>query len=529
LAIDQGSQSLEAQAETLANLGAIYSRAIEHEKIQAPQTDSRSRSGALQRLRTRIASPISGGLASISDQIKAQKEEIEDMEHNIRELEVELDKWSFLHEVSSEAVEYLSAIKAKETKSLERAKSNNVTRIRPYLPRTSTLPPISKVCLGIWSKLFKFTAEEEYWQYIGDCSHNGLRPLVYILSHVCRSWRSAVYDYPALWEVVYVPPAELSLMVERILVISLQKVSKPITLLTNLSHRARNPLHRYIATENSRLFGKRGYTLHLFASSDNDYPLWELPFRIPSNVIITYSGCLGDNFFTSLGIAMGSGMQSLSIIDLNSTHEPLNLYSDKPGSLADQILKEKFPVLRGLKLYHREDSSNAMRQGFGLLRKLLKSRPGLLNSPPGLHTFGVIDWAMPFNPGSAVRNLTSLILYQSRYGWKGIRYFWAPDFNSLIHLEFQGEKCIERDGCEAILESLRDMIRPAPALRSIKFKNCYVEGQSLISILTEAIDPFSCVGWRFLEELTLSDTGGITKIQCDELKTLIDTLHIYVN
>jgi hypothetical protein len=183
-----------------------------------------------------------------------------------------------------------------------------------------------------------------------------------------------------------------------------------------------------------------------------------------------------------------------------------------------------FPVLTSLKLHHEESRSYAALQGW----------ESLLESQPRLRTLGIFESAISFGRAETVKSLTSLTLYESRYGWQTIwpalQFSRIRLFINLSHLEFQGEKEIEQGRRGTVTQLLRSMMPATPALRSIKFKNGPVDGQQLISIVNDATTSwFFGSQWPRLEELTFSDTSGITRIQCDKLRTLVKTLHVYVN
>jgi hypothetical protein len=66
-----------------------------------------------------------------------------------------------------------------------------------------------------------------------------------------------------------------------------------------------------------------------------------------------------------------------------------------------------------------------------------------------------------------------------------------------------------------------EIVLNTPNLQSVKFTRCYVDGKEL----TKAMGGVSL---GKLEEMTLSQPVGITREQCDQLKTMVPRLNIYV-
>ena len=534
LAIDEGKRTLKAQVETLTNLMAIQSRAIDHEQTKIPQRDRGTRSGALERLRTRIAGPISGGFTTLDDQISAQKKEVADMEHNIRELEVELDRWSYLHELSSRAVAYLNDLRLKEEESLEQGKSDSVPRrilaLPPEKRSTHALSAINKVSPNVWLKIFKLTAEEEYRAYIGNAENTAmpdypsLRPLAYVLSHVCQSWRNVVHSSPLLWDLVYIPPSPYWRKADsELLNASLQKSQEPLSLITNLFHTPSNH-HLVIKPEEVTIFDGRSYTLHIHMRDDNPEDVQKLssiPLHNAKAVIISSSGPLAHKLLWYKVHEQGSKMAT-----------SLTLINDYPTFLESANMLVIFPALTSLRFCFKEFPQAFPISGYLApnleelyIHAALKPRVRPLSnvSLTKLHTLKICSNDLSFLYGTSIISLKRLILYGSQDA-EEINNSMSSGIAKQIYERLE---CVEFEdwGVGAVSFIARIASSWKLTLRSITFSRSYVDGDELVKIIEDATRRYQL---PLLEVLKLNETSGITRIHCERIRPLLKKMEIYV-
>jgi hypothetical protein len=98
-----------------------------------------------------------------------------------------------------------------------------------------------------------------------------------------------------------------------------------------------------------------------------------------------------------------------------------------------------------------------------------------------------------------------------------------PDsiFRRLSHLRFEDWSGSMEDSRAGSAAAFGEIVLKTPNLQSVKFTRCYTDGK----VLTKTME---VVSLGKLEEMTLSQPVGITREQCDQLKTMVPRLNIYV-
>ena len=114
------------------------------------------------------------------------------------------------------------------------------------------------------------------------------------------------------------------------------------------------------------------------------------------------------------------------------------------------------------------------------------------------------------------------------YGPANSRHRMAPSghisdsiFRRLSHLRFEDWSGSMEDSRAGSAAVFGEIILNTPNLQSVKFTRCCVDAEEL----TKAMGGVSL---GKLEEMTLSQPVGITREQCDQLKTMVPRLNIYV-
>jgi hypothetical protein len=94
-------------------------------------------------------------------------------------------------------------------------------------------------------------------------------------------------------------------------------------------------------------------------------------------------------------------------------------------------------------------------------------------------------------------------------------------FRRLSHLRFEDWSGGMEDSRAGSAAVFGEIVLKTPNLQSVKFTRCYVDGEELTNTMGGVL-------LRKLEQMTLSQSVGITREQCDQLKTMVPQLNIYV-
>lgn len=540
-AIPEGKETLKMREENLANLLAIQTRVKERVVLSNSSSLSRgSRSEALQRLRSQITGPASIISGSLDDQLKEVRREVEQIGGSIAELEQELDKWWYLRSLSTATTEYLTMMKAKEEESLKKAQFDDIPKREKEeeslkkaqsdkIPKRSS-DSESQVPDSIWAKIFKLVLDTEYHDYIKSTSTTPLRPLVYVISHVCRSWRSIVRDTAELWTMAYTSP--LSSWKEHentLLTLAIQKSRSPITVISNLSQATCKHSQPASILNGDNLFSGKLYTLHIAMMDDHEAyikNLTNLQFHQANSLILSASEPLKYGYFFYTVCAHGfKSVTSLTIIN------------EFPTNLQRVYMSGIFPSLTALTFQFKQfPTSSFLLAGYlpSTLQALYihsdcKSRMPTLEgiSLPALHTLGICSNGLEFLRQVSMPAITRLILYGPIDPKERVETVYigqiSTTFTQITHLGLEGWGAVTQEDDMAGAVSLVRCIPRRTALKCVRFTDCFVDGACLVGMGTVySLDD------KWTKTLILDHTTGTTREQCEEVRQFVGRLEIYV-
>jgi F-box-like len=411
--------------------------------------------------------------------------------------------------------------------------SNNIPRrmltIPPEKCSTPAVSAINRVPPNAWSKIFKVTAEEEYWEYIGNPENASmpdyprLRPLAYVLSHVCRSWRNVVHNSPLLWDLVYIPPSSSWRNADSdLLNASLQKSPASISLTTNLFHTPSDH-HSAIHPNEAAIFDGQPYTLHIHMRDDNPkdtQKLLSIPLYNANALIISSSTPLKHHHFFLEVLEHGfHGVTSLTFIN------------DYPASLQAVHMPGIFPKLTSLRFRFKEFPQNFPMSGYlgPNLEELhihaefsgrVQALTGI--SLSNIHTLGIHLKDLSSFGSLMLKSLKHLVLYGPQDDDKATNTI----SNNVLGQIWKQLECIEFEewnaGAVPLIRKMASLSKHT--IRCVKFSRSYVAGKGLVNLIenTWGLNPLP------LEEVTLNQTWGITRSQCERIQPLLNKMDIYV-
>jgi hypothetical protein len=418
-------------------------------------------------------------------------------------------------------------------------------RIPPGKCSTPAMSAINRVPPNVWSKIFKLTAEEEYWEYIENAENTAmpnyprLRPLAYVLSQLCRSWRNVVHNSPLLWNLVYIPPSSSWRKADfELLNASLQKSRRSISLTTNLFHTPSD--HHSVFTPNEAtildrrrftyarpdeaiLFDGRPYTLHIHMRDNNPNDtrkLLTIPLYNAKALVISSSTPLKyGQFFDEVFKCRFGGLTTLTFIN------------DYPVSLQPVYMDRIFPNLTSLRFRFKQFPPHFLMSGYLAsdlkelyihaefkapvrpLRKMLLSR---------LHTLGIHLKDLSLFSTIPCKSLKRLILYGPQDTEEATN---AISNNITRHICEQLEWIEFEEWDAGAVSLIRKMaLLLELTIRRVTFCRSYVDGKELVNLIENATGQSPL----YLEKVTLNQTWGITRSQCERIQPLLNKLDIYV-
>jgi len=224
------------------------------------------------------------------------------------------------------------------------------------------------------------------------------------------------------------------------------------------------------------------------------------------------------------------------------TAKSLQIINDFPGTIPAVAIGGSLPLLSNLSFRVKAFPATFQLTNFlvtTLEELYIRHDTGLLTSGlaseitlPKLRILGITS------PGSSLFHWTKMPSIETIifYGPQDLSHAQVlsgsvadSSYGRCLHLEFESWRRPEDEEVSlGVVAFFRDLFIKAQQLQTVKFAQCWVDGEALVTIMdttSQAVDEDTLIK---LEKVTLSHTTGITRNECDLLKTLIKKLTIYM-
>lgn len=529
-AIPEGKKVLKAHTENLGLLTKVLENLFGLPSLVSLQMEPETTSKTLyNELRACAALPASKNGEIIGEQVEQLGKEVRVLWEKIHEMEMELHGWKFSQKLARTTIDHLKEMRAPVESDIEMAKE--------------AFRAVWRIPADVWAQVFRLVQHMEFSCYIEQTHPKSLRPVVHVFSHVCLYWRWIVFNEPSLWSLVYIPPVQSLRQDEYdLLATSIEKSTQPLTLLVNTEQGFKYGYHqnqRYepnrslaqpLFTDGHTLFKGGLYTLHINMSYDYSAYLSRLSyitFREPSSVIVSVTQHLNQ----------GSLFSYLSFRNLRS----LTIIANSivlPGS----NLSSLYSSLRSLTLHFKQFMAGSNISGYliSTLEELhIRHESGAFPtfiagvSLPKLQILGISPPGHILLQSITIPTLRRLILYGPGNPEENVQVAVGDNVSRIYRriesIEFRHWGVISTGITQAgAVSTFEQLIPNVPALRSLKFIDCFLDGEALVVALynTEQGTSIGCL--KYLEAVTLGYTSGVTRVQCDLIKTLIYRVDIYI-
>ncbi|KAG8820591.1 hypothetical protein FRC17_010105 [Serendipita sp. 399] len=131
-----------------------------------------------------------------------------------------------------------------------------------------------------------------------------------------------------------------------------------------------------------------------------------------------------------------------------------------------------------------------------------------------------------------MKALKCLILYP--YNFPGATPATGPQalatylqLSAIRFEEWSKPNNIEGDPYYGAVGTLSRLVQYTPALHSLAFYRCYVDGGAFIELIKSSKEKDASKSLPMLEQIVLSHTEGITRDHCDELKQMVTKIKVF--
>jgi hypothetical protein len=526
-ALDAHQQSLISLKEILKNLSLPELR----RDLSAGGEPETSR--MYEDLATDVKSNLTRATTIVEAQILAFEQESQKLLYHQNRLEDELIGWDFTRDLAQRAISHLTETQTKFRSDLSAAKA--------------TISPIRRIPKEVWIKVFRYCIDGEYNAYVTNSTTNPYRSVPLSLSGVCRSWRNVISGEAKLWNFITAhPSAHISSNKYNMLCDHIQRVKSSFTIVSNLSQNLSwtcnyNYYHNYYPNPNNDLIqnnvsAPRGYAyaVHLVMNDDSHNTIQKaasLPYL--------------DTKILKVNIQSNQSSGSLSnIFSHFSTVEQLDLSCF--NSHIAQLQAPRFPFQSLLRLnLDVQDASNlnlAPLLGTNLAELRVHHNGGANNvqlsstiQMAQLKILGIPYLSLAILDKLQTPAINTLELYRSSQGSADIEYR-SGTMNNIRHIRQismldwkMPPSNIDNPGTRTNQDAVSVFVSLAthiPALRSALFSNCSLDGQQLTDFFKIRLGGDDLI--PHFESITFSGCDGITLAQCEELRSNVPRLHIYI-
>jgi hypothetical protein len=531
--IPEGKEILKASEDSLTSLTKIKSYVQTVDIIQEKSLKEESGTMTLySELRSYSKKPFSRLSKHVEEQVVALKSDVRVLWDKVRELEMELGSWKASKRLLQNTINRLT--KTQSAINADIKAGNDAFR------------PIWKVSSDVWTRIFRHTIQEEFAGYLKENPTNrGMRPPIFNLSQICRTWRYIVHNAPELWTLAYIAPNNVWRQDEHDLVTTcLEKGNESLTILTYLNqsflsgyqnNRRYNRLGAvvpYVSPNENTLFSGKDYTLLVDMYDDHNNSMQRLssfPLRQPTSLIFSSRSSLRNNTISSY-ISNFSMTRSFSIIN------------DYPSSLPSVSFASSLPQLQKCTIHVKAFPNNPQLAGFltGTLQELYLRNDAGGSVPnlgyielPRLRILGITFPGTYLLDKLTARGLKSLTLYGPQDGGKPqipLTPQASAIYGQLQSLKFEDWKTPNTlNGSLGAVATLHLLVTRTSLLRVVGFVGSYVDGNALkVSIASMLRGIGLTPQHKNLEEIILCYTNGVTNDHCESLKKLVKKVKVYL-
>jgi hypothetical protein len=488
-------------------------------------------------LATDVKSNLTRATTIVEAQISEFEQESQKLLYHQNRLEDELIGWNFTRDLAQRAISHLTEIRTKFGSDLSAAKA--------------TISPIRRIPKEVWIKLFRYCINGEYNAYITNSTISPYRSVPLSLSGVCRSWRNVIFSESKLWNLVTVhPSAHISLNKHNMLHDHFQRIKSSFVIVSNLSqtlswtwsyhhrgHYYSNPNNNLTANNVSIPTGYT-YAVHV-VMNDDSYNTIQKAVNLP------YS----DTKNLRMNIRSNQSSGSLSnIFSHFSNIEQLDLRCFNSHIAQPQAPSFPFQSLLRLNLDVQDASNLDLAPLLGVEFAELRVRHNgganavQLSSTvqlPHLKVLGIPYSSLVVLEKLQTPAINTLELYRSSQGSADIEYqseYRSDTMNNIRHIRQVSmldwkirPSNIDNPGTRTNQDAASVFVSLAthiPALRSALFSNCSLDGQQLTDFFKMRLGGHDVI--PHFESITFSGCDGITLAQCEELRSIVPRLHIYI-
>ncbi|KAG8829699.1 hypothetical protein FRC17_006169 [Serendipita sp. 399] len=467
-----------------------------------------------------------------------------ELKQKIHDMELELDGWRSSLELADNGLKYLRSACSQIEKEISSAKR--------------TFHPLRRIPSDLWIDIFNHVVDGEVHDYFQRNSNLPLRSTPYILSQVCRLWRQIVIGKKSLWCFVAAHPFRIwSSNKYALFSNTIHKSGSPLSLVVNLSQslswssrvtqkefidaHGQRMLRNINVFENNlgqvvsgnanflRLSNVKPYELHMDMEEDQESIVQrasQIPYKSPSALVVSSRGPLKDGELHSI-LHGFTEIEALTIrnarpvalprVDFSSTHTKLSSLTLTIGKFPENFQLDGYLTQTLTALYIRDNNATSL------------PTPTTNLQLPNVRVLGINYPARGFLEKVELKILAALVWYPCSVPGAGLITVAQAltTYGQLTDIRFDEWSQPDAEQCDGAVGSLSRMVQYTPALQSLAFEQCYVDGGALIELISRSKEKEAAESLAKLEQIVLSHTEGITRDHCDELKQMGTKIKVF--
>jgi hypothetical protein len=532
IAIPRGKDILKAHEDNLTALLEIQSRLLWLKQLDTLELELEPRSRRLYReVKTFGDAPLPRMLNSIDNEVKPLKEEVERLCDGVVALEKELEGWNSSLILFQCARNHLITSRTQ----LEGDLSTAIASLKIFL----------RIPAEIWRGIFRIAVSNELNEYLEERRISPLLSTAHTLIQVCASWRHMAMHDALLWRNIAVHASQCWPRSKyRLFTRCISRTNSPINLVADLSPNLTWTKYSSTQCRSSRgsvsiaahpdwteALGEKDYNLHIVMSEDDEISFNRatyLPFRTPDALTIACHTALQSGSIRNI-LSTFQQTKSLTLILNNAENsEALDIASDLP-QLESLTFKVEIPpkvwqfsgilspTLRQLHICHVSDD---------MFTTLVADA-----ELPHLTVLGITGPGTNFLQHVRMPSLQTVVFY----GYTSAHYNEIAPGNlamntyGLLHqVVFEGWLESDAPGIGGAVSYFGDLAIKTPGIRSVKFVQSWVDGTALTTLLNPSLQGKKAKPLVKLEEVILDRPCGIERKECEDLKSLVKKVNVYM-